>query len=98
MIYEVKDGSLVPCVLEEAEKTITKLKALFKDATAEELEYVEEWARLIEYPAPKFRRAAIDIEVYAPLIAQGCLTHEKQFTPWSAAASTLQTTRKKSSF
>jgi DNA polymerase I len=67
MIYQVKDGSLVPCVLEEAEKTIAKLKALFKDATPEELNYVEEWARLIEYPAPKFRRAAIDIEVYAPL-------------------------------
>jgi DNA polymerase, archaea type len=66
MIYEVKGGSLVPCMLEEAEKTICKLKALFKDATNEELEYVEEWARLIEYPAPKFRRAAIDIEVYAP--------------------------------
>jgi DNA polymerase, archaea type len=67
MIYQVKNGSLVPCVLDEAEKTITKLKGLFKDATSEELEYIEEWARLIEYPAPKFRRAAIDIEVYAPL-------------------------------
>ncbi|MCW4011211.1 MAG: DNA-directed DNA polymerase I [Candidatus Bathyarchaeota archaeon] len=67
MIYEVKNGSLVPCVFEEAEKTIANLKGLFKDATDEELEYVEEWARLIEYPAPKFRRAAIDIEVYAPL-------------------------------
>jgi DNA polymerase I len=67
MIFEVKNGSLVPCVLEEAEKTIAKLKAIFKDATAEELEYIEEWARLMEYPAPKFRRAAIDIEVYAPL-------------------------------
>jgi DNA polymerase I len=67
MIYQVKNGSLVPCVLEEAEKTIAKLKGIFKDATAEELEYVEEWARLMEYPAPKFRRAAIDIEVYAPL-------------------------------
>jgi DNA polymerase I len=67
MIYAVKDGSLVPCVLDEAEKTIAKLKGLFKDATAEELDYIEEWARLMEYPAPKFRRAAIDIEVYAPL-------------------------------
>ena len=25
------------------------------------------WAKLLEYPAPKFRRAAIDIEVYSPL-------------------------------
>ena len=67
MIFQVKNGSLVPCVLEEAEKTIAKLKELFKDATTEELDYIEEWARLMEYPAPKFRRAAIDIEVYAPL-------------------------------
>jgi DNA polymerase, archaea type len=67
MIFEVKDGSLVPCVLEEAEKTIDKLKRIFKDATTEELDYIEEWSRLMEYPAPKFRRAAIDIEVYAPL-------------------------------
>ncbi|MCW4018778.1 MAG: DNA-directed DNA polymerase I [Candidatus Bathyarchaeota archaeon] len=67
MVFEVKDGSLVPCVFEEAEKTISNLKGLFKGASPEELEYVEKWARLIEYPAPKFRRAAIDIEVYAPL-------------------------------
>ena len=67
MIYSVKDGSLVPYVEEEAEKTIVKLKSIFKDATTEELEYIDEWARLMEYPAPKFRRAAIDIEVYAPL-------------------------------
>jgi DNA polymerase I len=67
MIFEVKERSLVPSVLEEAEKSIEKLKGLFKGATEEELDYIEEWARLIEYPAPKFRRAAIDIEVYAPL-------------------------------
>jgi DNA polymerase I len=67
MIYQVKNGNLVPCVLEDAEKTIAKLKNLFKSASPEELDHIEEWARLIEYPAPKFRRAAIDIEVYAPL-------------------------------
>ncbi len=67
MIFEVKNGNLVPVRVEEAEKTIANLKGLFKNETKEELEYVEEWARLIEYPAPKFRRAAIDIEVYAPI-------------------------------
>ena len=67
MIYQVKNGSLVPCVLDEAEKTIAHLKALFEDCPEEELAYVEKWARLMEYPAPKFRRAAIDIEVYAPI-------------------------------
>ncbi len=67
MIFQVKNGSLTPCVIKEAEKTVAKLKELFKGASLEELEYIEEWARLIEYPAPSFRRAAIDIEVYAPL-------------------------------
>jgi DNA polymerase I len=67
MIYCVEEGNLIPYVYEEAEKTVTKVKDLFKDYTSEELEFMEEWARLMEYPAPKFRRAAIDIEVFAPL-------------------------------
>ena len=67
MIYEVKNGDLVPVTLEETEKTLTQLETLFKDETDEELQFVEEWARLLEYPAPKFRRAAIDIEVYSPI-------------------------------
>ena len=67
MIYEVKDGNLVPKVIEEANESLSKIRALFKDCTEEEREYAEMWARLLEYPAPKFRRAAIDIEVYSPL-------------------------------
>jgi DNA polymerase I len=67
MIYEVKDGNLVPKVLEEATENLNKIKNLFKDCTEEEREYAEMWAKLLEYPAPKFRRAAIDIEVYSPL-------------------------------
>jgi DNA polymerase I len=67
MIYKVKDGNLVPVTLEETERTLTHLKAIFKDEPDEDLQFVEEWARLLEYPAPKFRRAAIDIEVYSPI-------------------------------
>ncbi|MCX8151148.1 MAG: DNA-directed DNA polymerase I [Candidatus Bathyarchaeota archaeon] len=67
MIFEVKNGNLAQVCIEDAEKAITNLKSIFQGATTEELEYIEEWARLIEYPAPKFRRAAIDIEVYAPI-------------------------------
>ena len=51
----------------EAEQTLAKIRELFKDETAEEREFAEMWAKLLEYPAPKFRRAAIDIEVYSPL-------------------------------
>ncbi len=66
MIYEVKNGNLVAKTLEETEKTLMQIEGIFKEATVEELEFIEEWARLLEYPAPKFHRAAIDIEVYAP--------------------------------
>jgi len=67
MIYEVKNGNLTPITLEETEKILAQLKAIFKDESAEELQFVADWARLLEYPAPKFRRAAIDIEVYSPI-------------------------------
>jgi DNA polymerase, archaea type len=67
MIYEVKEGSLVPVVLESANETLNKIKCLFNDSTEEEQEYAADWAKLLEYPAPKFRRAAVDIEVYSPL-------------------------------
>jgi DNA polymerase I len=67
MIYEVKNGDLTAVTLEETEKTLTQLKTLFKDETTEEMQFVGDWARLLEYPAPKFRRAAIDIEVYSPI-------------------------------
>jgi DNA polymerase I len=67
MIYEIRDCSLVLKRLEEADKTVCQIRGTFKDATDEELEFIEEWARLLEYPAPKFRRVALDIEVLAPI-------------------------------
>jgi DNA polymerase I len=67
MIYEVKDSNLVAKTLQGTEKTVTKIREVFKEATNEECEFIVEWARLLEYPAPKFRRVAIDIEVLAPI-------------------------------
>ncbi len=67
MIYEVKDGNLVAKEIEEANENLNKIKSLFVDCTEEERSYAEIWAKLLEYPAPKFRRAAIDIEVYSLL-------------------------------
>ncbi|MBS7647527.1 MAG: DNA-directed DNA polymerase I [Candidatus Bathyarchaeia archaeon] len=67
MVYEVKNGNLVQTSLNEAEKMVKQIVGAFKDATTEELEYIEQWARLLEYPAPKFRYAAIDIEVQSPI-------------------------------
>jgi DNA polymerase I len=67
MIYEVKRNSLVAKIFEDTEQTVRQIEAIFPESTPEELRYITEWARLLEYPAPKFRRAAIDIEVYAPV-------------------------------
>jgi DNA polymerase I len=67
MIYEVKNGNLEAVTVDSATENLNKIRALFKDCSPEEQEYAEMWAKLLEYPAPKFRRAAIDIEVYSPL-------------------------------
>ncbi len=67
MMYEVKDSNLVLRKLEDVERTVKQIRDTFKDATPEELDFIEEWARLLEYPAPKFRRVALDIEVLAPI-------------------------------
>jgi DNA polymerase I len=67
MMYEVKDSNLVLRKLEDVERTVKQIRDIFKDATPEELDFIEEWARLLEYPAPKFRRVALDIEVLAPI-------------------------------
>ncbi len=66
MIFEVKKGNLTPMVLPDSEETLQKIESIFTEATTEEHQFIQEWARLLEYPAPKFRRAAIDIEVYSP--------------------------------
>ncbi len=71
MIYEVKNGNLVESINNAASENLNKIKDLFADckteAEREYAEYAEMWAKLLEYPAPSFRRAAIDIEVLSPL-------------------------------
>jgi len=67
MIYEIKNSQLVIKKLEDVERTVSQIRDTFKDATPEELDFIEDWARLLEYPAPKFRRIALDIEVLAPI-------------------------------
>ena len=67
MIYEIKDGNLAESIVIEADENLNKIRALFIDCKEEEQEYAAMWAKLLEYPAPKFRRVAIDIEVYSPL-------------------------------
>jgi DNA polymerase I len=67
MIYRVKNGRLIVESIEKAEKMINHIREIFKDAAQEELQFIEEWARLLEYPAPNFQRVALDIEVSTPV-------------------------------
>jgi len=67
MIYKIEKGKLVPVRHEPSEDTVRKILELFRDEPEEFLQQVEMWARLLEYPAPKFRRVALDIEVDTPI-------------------------------
>jgi DNA polymerase I len=67
MPYEVKDGHIVAKILKNAEKRVQNILQNFETVTDEEEERVEQWARLLEYPAPEFQRVSLDIEVYSPI-------------------------------
>ncbi len=67
MIYRVHNGNLVQEKLESAEQIVEELGSVFRNVTSEELEFIKGWARLMEYPAPVFRRMALDIEVLSPI-------------------------------
>ncbi len=67
MLYSVENGELEPAEVDAADRTIEKIQVMFKNEESEERDYIERWARLLEYPAPSFRRAALDIEVFSPV-------------------------------
>ncbi len=67
MLYRIENGQLLPEKVDAAESVVERIKALFGDEDAREREYIERWARLLEYPAPSFRRVALDIEVFSPV-------------------------------
>jgi DNA polymerase I len=68
MIYKIENGQLVHVNHESSEQMIRKIQTLFVDEPEEFLQPIETWARLLEYPAPEFRRVALDIEVFIPTI------------------------------
>jgi len=67
MIYKIEKGKLVPVWHEASEDTVRKILELFRGEPEEFMQRVEMWARLLEYPAPRFRRVALDIEVASPI-------------------------------
>jgi len=67
MLYKIQKGKLVPVQQKSSRGTVEKILNLFPDVEKEFLESVEKWARLLESPAPQFRRVALDIEVSSPV-------------------------------
>jgi len=68
MPYRIEDWNLVPVKDEEVEGKVEELlNSYFKDEPDDLMPYLKVWARLLEYPAPDMRRAAIDIEVSSPV-------------------------------
>ncbi len=67
MLYKIKDGNLVRVHQKSSEETIQKILNLFSNVDNQFLESVEMWARLLESPAPEFRRVGLDIEVSSPI-------------------------------
>jgi DNA polymerase I len=75
MLFKVEKGELVSVRHESSEQTIQAIQKLFTDEPKEFLQPIETWARLLEYPAPQFRRVALDIEVFTPTVEiEGRLT------------------------
>jgi len=67
MLCRIEKDNLVANSLESSEEMVKTTLRLFKGESGEELDNAERWARLLEYPAPKFRRVALDIEVITPI-------------------------------
>ncbi|MGD8506960.1 MAG: DNA-directed DNA polymerase I [Candidatus Bathyarchaeota archaeon] len=66
MLYKIENGDLVQVTHESSEQMINKICSLLQGEPKEALRNIETWARLLEYPAPNFRRLALDIEVFTP--------------------------------
>jgi len=63
MLYAIKDGNLVRVFQKSSEETIKQILAKFSDVDPQFKDTVEMWARLLESPAPEFKRVGLDIEV-----------------------------------
>ncbi|MFQ6086514.1 MAG: DNA-directed DNA polymerase I [Candidatus Bathyarchaeia archaeon] len=75
MLYKIENNDLIQVKHESSEQMIGKICSLFPGEPVEALRNIETWARLLEYPAPNFRRVALDIEVFTPTIEiEGKLT------------------------
>jgi DNA polymerase I len=67
MLYDIQNGMLREIRDDDAEKAVDRIQTLFEGDQFDETEYGKLWGRLLEYPAPSFKRVALDIEVFSPI-------------------------------
>lgn len=84
MVYKIENGELSRLSYEHYEKTVKEICGLFPDESEDFLQNVEMWARLLEYPAPRFRRIALDIEVLPPIVEREGVRTERVPDPREA--------------
>ncbi len=70
LTYKIENGELKPVKQDRSEENVKKIVSLFGNEQKELLQHIEMWARLLEYPAPQFRRIALDIEVFSPIASR----------------------------
>ena len=63
MPYLRRNGNLEFQPNQESESRIQEILSQFKELDKDEQDMFEKWASLLEYPAPDFKRASLDIEV-----------------------------------
>jgi DNA polymerase I len=67
MLYMIQNNKLLQVSNDDAESTVEQIQTLFGGDHPEEAEFTKKWGRLLEYPAPSFKRVAFDIEVFSPV-------------------------------
>jgi DNA polymerase I len=68
MMYEVREGALKRIEYSLDKEATVQVAQLLRKESDEYRELALEWMRLLECPVPTYLRAAIDIEVFSPVI------------------------------
>jgi len=68
MMYEVREGVLKRIEYSLAKEATVQVAQLLREESDEYRKLALEWMRLLECPVPTYLRAAIDIEVFSPVI------------------------------
>ena len=64
--YKIQNGNLVEVPYTPTSKEVKVFEETFKESSPEFKEVLKQWFPIFSCPAPRFKRIALDIEVYTP--------------------------------